>query len=89
MTHQGQAQQCSLFFNYDFPKYGKSLAERCPAQGNGRACKLLDTTRAKMTPYMKELEKLVGFSGSRHTGYNISEDNLYEEVEETIYKENQ
>ena len=89
MTHQGQPQQCSNCFSYDIPKYGKSLTERCPAQGNGKACKLLDTPRARMNPYMRELEKLVGFatlkikqarlSGNK-VGYNITEDTAGEEL---------
>ena len=96
VTHQGQPQQCSNCFSYDIPKYGKTLAERCPAQGNGKACKLLDTPRARMNPYMRELEKLVGFatlkikqarlSGNK-AGYNITEDIAVEELdEEIVYK---
>ena len=60
MTHQAQPQQCSHCFCFESSKYGK--LEKCPGGGNGKACKLLETPRARMGPYMKELEKLVGYT---------------------------
>ena len=62
VTHQGQPQQCSHCFSYDIPKYGKPLVDRCPAKGNGKACKMMDTPRARMGQYMKELERLIGYT---------------------------
>ena len=89
VTHQGQPQQCSNCFSYDIPKYGKPLSARCPAQGNGNACKMMGTPRARMNPYMKELEKLVGYttlkmkharaSGNVAAAYDISEEPNSEE----------
>ena len=62
VTHQGQPQQCSHCFGYDSQKYGKQVSDLCPAKGNGKACRLLETPRAKMGAYMKELERLVGYT---------------------------
>ena len=94
VTHQGQPQQCSNCFSYDIPKYGRALAERCPAQGNGKACKLLGTPRAKMNPYMKELEKLVGFATlkikqARLTGNKAGYDNAEDTMGENLEDENE
>ena len=96
VTHQGQPQQCSHCFSNDFPKYDMPLSQRCPAQGNGRACKLIGTPRARMTPYMKDLERTVGFTtlkikqarlGGNRAGYEINEDKDLDQVEEElIYK---
>ena len=90
VTHQGQPQQCSNCFNYDIPKYSQSLADKCPALGNGKACKMMGTPRARMGAYMKNLEKLVGFTtlklknarvGGNRAGYDIAEDDdLSDEV---------
>ena len=33
----------------------------CPGNGNGRACKAMNTERAKMGSYMRELERLLGY----------------------------
>ena len=49
VTHQNQAQQCSHCFGYSFAKYG-DLMKLCPGNGNGKACKAMDTERAKMAP---------------------------------------
>ena len=62
VTHPSQPQQCSHCFSYDGPKYGISLEERCPAKGNGKACKEMEIKeRAKMTDYMYHLEKWLGY----------------------------
>ena len=50
VTHQGQPQQCGHCFGFDVQKYGKPVSERCPAKGNGRACRIMGTVRAKMGP---------------------------------------
>ena len=90
VTHQGQPQQCSHCFSYDVQKYGIPLSERCPAKGNGKACKLLGTPRAKMGAYMKDLEKLVGYSSlkSKHSkksgAENITENALDEEEDSEV-----
>jgi hypothetical protein len=94
VTHQGQPQQCSNCFSYDIPKYGMALSGRCPAQGNGHACKMMGTPRARMNHYMKDLEKLVGFttlkmkharfSGNRIATYDVNDDE--EIVEDLVYK---
>ena len=60
VIHQSQPQQCSNCFGYSKLKYGGEL-NLCPGNGNGRACKALNTERAKMGPYMKELERLIGY----------------------------
>ena len=61
VTHQNQPQQCSNCFGFAKPKYGESEERRCPANGNGRACKELGTERMKMGPYMKDLERFIGY----------------------------
>ena len=62
VTHPGQPQQCSHCFSHDRPKYGKPLKDKCPAKGNGKACKEMEIKdRAKMADYMKELEELIGY----------------------------
>ena len=33
----------------------------CPGNGNGKACKAMNTERARMGPYMKDLERLLGY----------------------------
>ena len=43
----------------------------CPGNGIGKACKAMDTERAKMGPYMRVLEKLVRFK-SLKTKYSRS-----------------
>ena len=58
VTHQNQFQQCSNCFSYNKIKYGYPV---CPGNGNGRACKALGTDRARMGPYMRELERVVGY----------------------------
>ena len=60
VTHQNQPMQCSNCFGYSIAKYGNEM-NLCPGNGNGRACKALNTERAKMAPYMKVLEKLLGY----------------------------
>ena len=60
VTHQTQPQQCSHCFGYSMAKYGREL-NLCPGNGNGKACKAMDTERAKMGPYMRLLEKVLGF----------------------------
>ena len=60
VTHQNQPQQCSNCFGYSTNKYGSQLG-LCPGNGNGRACKEMNTERAKMGPYMKALERLLGY----------------------------
>ena len=60
VTHQNQPQQCSNCFGYSMAKYGPEM-KLCPGNGNGRACKALDTERAKMGPYMRELQRLLGY----------------------------
>ena len=56
VTHPSQPQQCSHCFSFDRPKYGVPLSERCPAKGNGKACKEMEIKeRAKMADYMKML----------------------------------
>ena len=81
VTHQNQPQQCSNCFMYSKVKYGREL---CPGNGNGRACKALGTERAKMGPYMRELEKVVGYKSIKakfsHMG-NMEE--FYMDSEET------
>ena len=60
VTHQNQPQQCSHCFGFSVAKYGEETV-RCPGNANGRACKALETERAKMGPYMKELYRLLGY----------------------------
>ena len=58
---------------------------RCP--GNGRACKEMGTERTKMRPYMKELERLIGYtpfkSRFNKTGFGHMDEKTYEDEEET------
>ena len=61
VTHQNQQQQCSNCFSFARPKYGMSDEFRCPGNGKGKACKEMGTEQMKMGPYMKELERVVGF----------------------------
>ena len=81
VTHQNQPQQCSNCFMYSKVKYGGTL---CPGNGNGRACKALGTERAKMTPYMRVLERMVGYKSIKakfsHMG-NMEE--FYVDCEDT------
>ena len=60
VTHQNQPQQCSNCFCYSIAKYGDQMG-MCPGNGNGKACKALNTDRARMGPYLKVLERLVGY----------------------------
>ena len=53
VLHNGQEQQCSHCLNT-----GRG---GCRALGNGKACKLLETPRAKMSDYMAELKRQVGY----------------------------
>ena len=70
VTHPGQPQQCSHCFGHDRPKYGRPLADRCPAKGNGKACKEMEIKdRAKMTDYMQELENLIGYVSLKNKYY--------------------
>jgi regulator of replication initiation timing len=64
VTHQNQPQQCSNCFGYSTNKYGTQLG-LCPGNGNGKACKELNTERAKMGPYMKDLERLLGYRSTK------------------------
>ena len=62
VTHPGQPRQCSHCFGYSVSKYGEPLSERCPAKGNGDACKEIgEKPRAKMMDYMLKLEKSTGY----------------------------
>ena len=70
VTHPGQPRQCSHCFGFASPKYGEPLTDRCPAKGNGDACKEIgEKPRAKMTEYMLQLEKNTGYI-SMKTAYN-------------------
>ena len=60
VTHQNQPQQCSHCFGFSMAKYGLQL-NLCPGNGNGRACKAMDTERARMGPYMKALQRVLGY----------------------------
>ena len=60
VTHQNQSQQCSHCFGYTKAKYGTDLVI-CPGNGNGKACKALETERARMGPYMRVLQKVLGY----------------------------
>ena len=53
VLHNGQDQQCSHCL--------KTGSEGCPAKGNGRACDELKTPRTKMSDYMMELKKKMGY----------------------------
>ena len=53
VLHNGQEQQCSNCL-----KTGRG---GCRAQGNGKACAELKTPRTKMSDYMAELKRLVGY----------------------------
>ena len=53
VLHSGQEQQCSNCL--------KTGSGGCRAMGNGKACVQLDTPRAKMTDYMEELKRTVGY----------------------------
>ena len=53
VLHSGQDQQCSFCL-----KTGRG---GCRAQGNGKACEMLNTPRAKMTDYMADLKRKVGY----------------------------
>ena len=81
VTHQNQPQQCSNCFGFSKIKYGGELG-LCPGNGNGRACKALGTERTKMGPYMRELERLLGYRSIKakfsHMG-NMEELNMDEE----------
>ena len=62
VTHPGQPRQCSHCFGYAVTKYGEPLTERCPAKGNGNACKEIgEKPRAKMMEYMLKLERNTGY----------------------------
>ena len=53
VLHNGQEQQCSFCL--------KTARGGCRAQGNGKDCEMLKSPRAKMTDYMTELKKKVGY----------------------------
>ena len=88
VIHQNQPQQCSNCFGYSRAKYGGELG-LCLANANGRACKTMGTIRAKMAPYMRELERLVGYKTIKakfgNVG-NMDENNPEEEEVDTTYK---
>ena len=83
VTHQNQPQQCSHCFGYSNPKYGDGL-DLCPGNKNGCACKVLGTERAKMGPYMHELERLHGYRSLKAKFSNVS--NMEEENEDVYNK---
>ena len=84
VTLQGQQQQCSNCFSYSKPKYGISEDYSCPANGNGKACKEMGLERTKMGPYMKALERLIGYR-SLKAKYSTagSQEEVYEDEEDT------
>ena len=49
--------QCSNWFSWDHVKYSAAMGPACPANGNGKACVKMETTRAKMNDYMKSLAR--------------------------------
>ena len=53
VLHGGQEQQCSNCL--------RTGSGGCRAMGNGKACVQMDTPRAKMTDYMAELKRTVGY----------------------------
>lgn len=53
VLHNGQDQQCSHCL--------RTGSEGCPAKGNGKACDQLNTPRSKMSEYMMELKRKVGY----------------------------
>ena len=88
VIHQNQPQQCSNCFGFSRAKYGGELG-LCLANANGRAFKAMGTVRAKMAPYMRELERLVGYKSIKakfgNVG-NMDENNPEEEEAYNIYK---
>ena len=91
VTHQNQPTQCSNCFGYSRQKYGTEL-NLCPGNGIGRVCKAMETERAKMGPYMRVLERLVGYKSlkarySRVGVFEPIEDEEESEVTDTtVYK---
>ena len=53
VLHNGQEQQCSFCL--------RTGSGGCKALGNGKACEQLGTPRAKMTEYMAELKRTIGY----------------------------
>ena len=53
MHNNGQEQQCSVCL--------KTSGGGCRALGNGKACEQLGTPRARMTDYMAELKRTIGY----------------------------
>ena len=93
VTHQGQLQQCSNCFSFAKPKYGISEEFKCPANGNGKACKEMGMDRTKMAPYMKALERLIGYKSLKARYSTVgSQEEVYVDEEEsevsfkTVYK---
>ena len=93
VTHQGQLQQCSNCFSFAKPKYGISEEFKCPANGNGKACKEMGMDRTKMAPYMKALERLIGYKSLKARYSTVgSQEEVYIDEEEsevsfkTVYK---
>ena len=84
VTHQGQLQQCSNCFSFAKPKYGISEEFKCPANGNGKACKELGLERTKMGPYMKALERLIGYKSLKAKYSTVgAQEEIYEDEEES------
>ena len=54
VLHNGQVSQCSHCLR-------KAVQGGCPAGGNGKACFLMETPRAKMLNYMQSLKSQVGY----------------------------
>ena len=54
VLHNGQVPQCSNCLKRAGPG-------GCPAGGNGKACTLLKTPRAKMAHYMQSLRDKIGY----------------------------
>ena len=50
---------------------------RCPGNGKGKACKEMGTEQMKMGPYMKELERVVGFKSLRLSSAGASTLRIY------------
>ena len=84
VTHQNQPQQCSNCFSFTKPKYGISEEYKCPANGNGKACKEMGLERTRMGPYMRGLERFVGYRSLKAKfSRSGTPEQIYEDEEET------
>ena len=87
VTHPGQPMQCSNCFDYDHIKYTAAMGPVCPANGNGKACRAMETPRARMNTYMKALKQLSGIGYSSLKQKYLASSSTQLSMEERLLEE--